>query len=714
MEPGYVMKQQAENARVPSLARTFRRGLATLIAGVALACAISGAAHAQELVVAKTLPDLVAESEWIAIADLVGAQARRNTRGNLIVTDYRFRMVQTFEGVPDREVVLTQGGGTLAGETHHVSDSAELEVGARYLVFVRPGRDEVFSPFVGGAQGAFLLIGDASAMSLGGDRTLRDRRELLDEVDRLLAERAGAPPRRPQPHGMPPGTYPAKIYRPLALTPPADATTRAPEPENGPARVPQPSSDHEAQAEILVPAEAEAITSPDWHYTRLIAPPAVINAFPHDWEWHPYEEHQLAYWNTYGGNVYLVYQNPTGDWAWGNNRFDLAGWPSNADMMAQFGVTWPADFIGWTFSRWFDSDNIIIESDTALNPAYCWTLDDAYATDGTGACQSFRATMLHEVGHAWGLDHPWETQVVSWDSVMNYSPAAYRLARLYTDDALAVRAAFAGPPIHDALISLYTVSASSGVGAQAVYTPMQSLTANVRHGDDLSAWMTGQFKIENLGTDDIVSPRIDFYLSQNRMNWDGSEAYLGSGVGATVPAGWIYTFWLPSLPIPATTPTGDYYFAAYLPDTDANGNNNSAWAAQHWNNTTIQVHVDNNAPTLVPQTYWQWSDYGYIGPAGIWTFRFYGEAGTTYYYSMCPATGGWADFDTTLSISYGGSTLGYNDDACGLQSELVWTAPYSAWFTITVGSYNGWYQGTFQLGYRRDVVDPIFHGGFDP
>ena len=32
------------------------------------------------------LPDLVAEAEWIVVADLVDARARRNARGNLIVT----------------------------------------------------------------------------------------------------------------------------------------------------------------------------------------------------------------------------------------------------------------------------------------------------------------------------------------------------------------------------------------------------------------------------------------------------------------------------------------------------------------------------------------------------------------------------------------------------------------------------------------------------
>ncbi len=708
------MKQQTANGR-GALAARFRGAITTWLAAVALVGACAGAAIAQELTVAKTLPDLVAESEWIAIADLVGAHARRNARGNLIVTDYSFRLVQTIEGAPDPNVVLTQGGGTLAGETHHVSDSAELDVGRRYLVFVRPGRDDVFSPFVGGAQGAFLLIDDANAMSLGGDRTPRDRAALLGEIDRLVAERGAAPPREPERHAMPAGTYPAKIYRPIALTPTADLARRVPESANASGGAPQPHNNGtDASAQVLAPAGTSSIASPDWSYTHLIAPPATIDAFPHDWIWHPYEENQLAYWNTYGGNVYLVYQNPTGDWAWGNDRFDLAGWPDDADMMAQFGTTWPSNYIGWTFSRWFDSDGIIIESDTALNPSFCWTLDDAYATDGTAACQSFRATMLHEVGHGWGLDHPWETQVVSWDSVMNYSPAGYRLPRLYADDTAAVRAAFAGPSIHDALLSLYTVSASSGVGAQAVYTPMQSYTANVHHGDDLSAWTTSQFKIENLGTDDIVSPRIDFYLSQNRMNWDNTQAYLGEGVGATVPAGWIYTYWPPSLPVPATTPTGDYYLAAYLPDSDADNNSNSAWASQNWNDTTIQVHVDNNAPTLAPETYWQSSDYGYIGPAGTWTFAFAGLEGTTYYFSMCPGTGGWADFDTTLSIYYFDSQLAFDDDACDVQSEIAWTAPYSASFTVTVGSYNGWYQGTFQLAYRRDIADPIYGGGFDP
>src|SRR5256885_12869192 len=62
---------------------------------------------------------------------------------------------------------------------------------------------------------------------------------------------------------------------------------------------------------------------------------------------------------------------------------------------------------------------------------------------------------------------------------------------------------------------------------------------------------------------------------------------------------------LPPLPIPASTPTGLYYFSAYVPAGDADGNNNSAWATQNWNNTTVQVQVSNNPTVLTPTGDWQ-------------------------------------------------------------------------------------------------------------
>jgi len=675
-------------------------------------CGAWGSAPAQEFAPVKTLPDLVAESEWIVVADLVDTQARRNARGNLIVTDMRFHPTQTLIGTPSgAEFVLTQGGGSLAGETQRISDTPHLDVGQRYLLFVRPGRGEMFAPFVGGAQGVYLLGADDKAVSLGGDRRRFDRERLLNEVQELIGVRGTALPRIPQSPHTAPGTYPSKDYLPVALTPPMGAAvTASPQLESAMQGPSAPEARAAGGEPIAAGSVEDSSVHPNYVWPNLIAPPAVINGFPHDWTpWWPEDEYQMSKWNQYGGDVFRVFETPDLNWAYGNDRFDLAGWPDDAQMMAQFGEPWCCGFSGITYSRWFDGQPIL-ESDTALNPAYCWTLDDRSATDpAPGGCEGFRQTMAHELGHGWGLAHPWETQAVWWDSIMNYSPRYYRLPQLYADDTNAVRNAFAGPGMHDALLSLYTTAEDTdGEQSGPIYTPTQIYQLPIRHGEDIAAWITNQFKIENLGTDEIVSPIVEFYLSKQRMNWDAGYAFLTSATYVSVPVFFTYTYFLPYMPVPATTPTGDYWFAAYLPGADGNPNNNSAWA-----NEDVKVHIDNNATTLTPETYWQSSEFGYLGPAGDWTFSFHGDEGTTYYISMCPDTGGWADFDTTLAIEYFGSELAFDDDTCDYQSNIVWTAPYSATFTIRVNSYNDEYQGTFQLGYRRDVTEIIFRGGFD-
>jgi hypothetical protein len=660
--------------------------------------------HAQELMPKASLEDMVAEAEWVVVADLVAQQPRRNARGNLIVTDYRFHAVDVLLGVPDGDFVLTQGGGTLAGETQAITDAPRFDVGHRYLLFVRPARGELFPPFVGGAQGVYRLDADGSAVSVGVEQTRSERTQLFERVHALVAARGAAPPRAPARSAVPAGTYPAKNYLPIALTPVQDmAAIRTPGAE-AVAEGPVPGG---GAANVLVAGGTPQMRGGaviDYHYEHRIAPPAVINNFPDSFApWSPEDEYQMSRWNRYGGGVFQVYTTPTGTWAWNNDRFDLAGWPDDATMTAQFGEPWGPTTLGITYSRWFGTGPIV-EADLALNPAYCWTLDERAATNGADACWGFRQTMTHELGHVWGLQHPWETQDVWWDSVMNYSPKEYRLPLLFGDDTNAVRAAFGGPAIHDALLSLYATGDNSG-SMHATYTATQPWSVWVHHGDDLSASITGAFKIENLGTDDVASPSVEFYLAQQRMSWS-AYAFLGSAVYATVP---VYTTWyngLPSLPVPSTMPTGDYWLAAFLRDNaDADNGSNSAWADEG-----AKVHVDNVPQLLVPLASWQTTSAGYIGPAGDWTFTFAGEALRTYEFSLCGDGGGGAAFDTTLSIE-DGATLGFNDDSCGLQSRLEWTAPYTGTFTIRVGSYLDEYQGTFWLDYR--LSDVIFRNGFD-
>src|SRR5690242_12629556 len=104
---------------------------------------------------------------------------------------------------------------------------------------------------------------------------------------------------------------------------------------------------------------------------------------------------------------------------------------------------------------------------------------------------------------------------------------------------------------------------------------------------------------------------------------------------------------------------------------------------------------------------------GSLGPTAYWTFYCYADAAAQYTFSLCPDAGGWATFDTVMSVTYAGDTIASDDDTCDLQSEVTFTAPYAAEFTLTVGSYQSAYQGTFQVAYRRNVVDPVYHDGFD-
>ncbi|NRA13253.1 MAG: hypothetical protein HRT57_15005, partial [Crocinitomicaceae bacterium] len=62
-------------------------------------------------------------------------------------------------------------------------------------------------------------------------------------------------------------------------------------------------------------------------------------------------------------------------------------------------------------------------------------------------------------------------------------------------------------------------------------------------------------------------------------------------------------------------------------------------------------------------------------------------AGETYTWTTC----GDASFDTQLTLTSGGcggANLTYNDDDCGLQSTITWTATFTGTVTLLVSQYN--------------------------
>ncbi|HOY33431.1 MAG TPA: hypothetical protein PKW80_16250 [Bacteroidales bacterium] len=86
-------------------------------------------------------------------------------------------------------------------------------------------------------------------------------------------------------------------------------------------------------------------------------------------------------------------------------------------------------------------------------------------------------------------------------------------------------------------------------------------------------------------------------------------------------------------------------------------------------------------------------------------YDFYLYSGNTYAFSLCSADGGAADYDSYLCLYGYGYGCGYttflasNDDNCGVQSKITYTATSTGWTSLYISGYGTNY-GTYTLAYR--------------
>ncbi len=107
-----------------------------------------------------------------------------------------------------------------------------------------------------------------------------------------------------------------------------------------------------------------------------------------------------------------------------------------------------------------------------------------------------------------------------------------------------------------------------------------------------------------------------------------------------------------------------------------------------------------------------------ITAGGCHMYRFYLYGGTEYKFTFCDG-GGDADFDTYLYLDNSSCTqVASNDDHCGLQSEIVYSAPSTGYYYLEVNSYSSNSGGPFTLAYRQNLPwctcsGAVDHGGLD-
>lgn len=679
-----------------------------LAACISMAAAVAAPAAFAQHDVPVSLNELVDGSGSIVVGTLLSARPHWNDRHNLIVTDYRFRIERTLidGGIGHFEFVVTQAGGTLDGETHKLSSNPELFVGARYLAFIDPAAGHVFCPFMGGDQGIYRIDDDDIASALSG-RDNEPLDALLAKIDARAQQRGNAPPVF---HHAGPAAgvhYPSKqaLMLRAPFTAPAqvqgsvvplqqDSTGEVPEPRPPLAA---PSDDPQPQSIGM-----DSAPTPNWHRFALANRPIVWDEWPHDWWCSPYDQYKMAQWNAIADNLNRVSGTDLGTWAWGNSRFEMVGFPSDADMLAQFGEAWGSSTLAITYSRW-NGSGVLLESDIALNPAYCWTLDESRSANSTDSCWGIEQSTLHELGHAWGLAHPWESENVWWDSVMNYAPKEFRPPFLHADDTSAARTSYPGTTMNtDGLLSLYRTSDDSG-SLNASYANAFPSSRTIYHGGTLTF---GDIQMENTGTIAITNPQIEIYLAQNWRSWTDTYIHLrDASFSLTVNPIATNALTLNATTIPDTTPTGLYYPTLYLRlDGDQSTGNNTAPSSPN-----IKVTIRNNPATLAPIENWRTWSLGRIGPNGTWELLLPVAVGYDYELSLCSADGGSASFDTVLEV-VGVAT---NDDYCGLSSHLAFTSTVNGTRTVSVRGYDIAAQGTFSLAYRRTPNDIIFRNGFD-
>jgi hypothetical protein len=279
-------------------------------------------------------------------------------------------------------------------------------------------------------------------------------------------------------------------------------------------------------------------------------------------------------------------------------------------------------------------------------------------------------------------------------------PVFQNITCLYSDDTWAIRYSFGGwGAIHDGGISIYSTGDSPN-GNDAAYTPNEFFPNSVELNNGIWGYfsLTNPVTIENSGTDAIVNPAIEIYLTPKRMSWD-NPTYLETSTmfGELAPhhtLQWEGGF--TSVLVPPTVAPGYYYIGLFLRDNkDEILRNNSSWT-----NYGQRIYVQKTR-SITPG-YSMQLEPGTLGPEGQLNFTFSARSKAKYFFSLCPADGGSANFDSIIEIVNSAKTVvASNDDTCGLSSKIGnFTPGIDGSYTIRVKGYNG-QSGLFVLAYSE-------------
>ena len=237
-----------------------------------------------------------------------------------------------------------------------------------------------------------------------------------------------------------------------------------------------------------------------------------------------------------------------------NGYSEFCGFLDDDTVHTAYSFHW-GDYIGMCVSTGALCGGEIIESDIMFNPAYSWW-EDASDTIGHNDRILYRPSVMHELGHSWGLQRAScdETYLYTDPSVMHayYHGIVEDGWGIHPYDAAAIR------DIYDDQTSIIAIT---DVGVESYYAATDGSLDNST--TDKTDYTIGELInisnvcVENMSSADTPNVRLRFFLSKDTnitdmdypmggdMSWYSfdKESYTVNDFG----------MWIP------TVPTGTYY-----------------------------------------------------------------------------------------------------------------------------------------------------------